>query len=327
MQPIGVVGEPFRGSVRLRRIPDFEEEYVAALESWRDGSARGAILEFVRSVTEPGPGFVPEVERIATFDNDGTLWCEKPMYVQADFVLRKWRAMAASDPSLAERQPYKALVEGDRAWLSSLTDHVPDLVRGISEAFAGLTTEAFEAEVLDFFRDARHPTLDVPYTEVAYAPMRELLALLDANGFRVFICSAGGRDFVRAVCEQVYAIPRDRVIGSSAPVELHDGQLLRVAGVEQPIDDGAGKPVHIWARTGRTALLAGGNADGDVEMLSSARFALLVHHDDPEREFAYDAGAERALNEAATRGWTVASMKADFSTVFDPTEKSQVSAL
>src|SRR3974390_3382820 len=131
MQPIGVVGEPFRGSVRLRRIPDFEEEYVAALESWRDGSARGAILEFVRSVTEPGPGFVPELDRIATFDNDGTLWCEKPMYVQADFVIRKWRAMAASDPSLAERQPYKALVEGDREWLSSLTDHVPDLVRGV----------------------------------------------------------------------------------------------------------------------------------------------------------------------------------------------------
>jgi phosphoglycolate phosphatase-like HAD superfamily hydrolase len=259
---------------------------------------------------------VPEIERIATFDNDGTLWCEKPLYVQADFVLRKWKAMAAGDPSLAERQPYKALVEGDREWLSSLTDHVPDLVSGISDAFAGVTTEAFEAEVLDFFREARHPTLDVPYTALAYAPMRELIALLEANDFRVFICSAGGRDFVRAVCEQVYAIPRERVIGSSAPVELHDGQLRRVDGVEQPIDDGAGKPVHIWARTGRTPLLAGGNADGDIEMLASARFALLIHHDDAEREFAYDAGAERALSEASRRQWTVASMKDDFATVF-----------
>src|SRR5215475_6137319 len=121
------------------------------LETWRDGPVRQAILEFVRNVIEPGPGFVPEAERLATFDNDGTLWCEKPMYVQADFVLRKWKAMVAADPSLAERQPYKALVEGDRAWLSSLTDHVPDLVRGVSEAFAGLTTEAFEAEVAEFF--------------------------------------------------------------------------------------------------------------------------------------------------------------------------------
>jgi phosphoglycolate phosphatase-like HAD superfamily hydrolase len=288
------------------------------LESWSDGPTRESILEFVRSVTEPGPSFVPEIDRVATFDNDGTLWCEKPTYVQADFVLRKWKAMAASDPSLGERQPYKALVEGDREWLGSLTDHVPDLVRGISEAFAGLSTEAFEAEVLDFFREARHPTLGRRYTEVTYAPMRELLALLEANAFRVFICSAGGRDFVRAVCEEVYAIPRERVIGSSAPVEFHDGQLVRVAGIEQPIDDGPGKPVHIWSRTGRMPLLAGGNADGDIEMLASARFALLVHHDDPDREFAYDAGAERALSEAATRGWTIASMKNDFSTIFDP---------
>jgi phosphoserine phosphatase len=231
--------------------------------------------------------------------------------------------MARSDPSLGERQPYKALVEGDRVWLSSLTDHVPELVRGMSEAFAGLTTDAFEAEVLDFFGEARHPTLDVPYTEVTYAPMRELLALLEANGFRVFICSAGGRDFVRAVCEQVYAIPRERVIGSSAPVDLHDGRLVRVAGIEQPIDDGSGKPVHIWARIGRTPLLAAGNADGDVEMLTGARFALLVHHDDEEREFAYDTGAERALSEASSRGWTVASMKNDFATIFADSATTQ----
>jgi phosphoserine phosphatase len=290
---------------------------VTGLESWRDGETRDAILEFVRSVTQPGPAFVPEIDRIATFDNDGTLWCEKPLYAQADFVLRKWRAMVASDPGLAERQPYKALVEGDSEWLSSLTDHIPEIVQGVSEAFGGLTTEAFEAEALDFFGEVRHPTLDIPYSTAVYAPMRELLRLLEANGFRVFICSAGGRDFVRAVCEKVYGLPRERVIGSSAPVELRDGKLVRTAGVEQPIDDGPGKPVHIWARTGRMPLFAGGNADGDIEMLASAGFALLVHHDDADREFAYDGGAERALAAAADHGWTVASMKDDFSTVFE----------
>jgi phosphoserine phosphatase len=282
------------------------------LESWRDGSARDAILAFVESVTKS----VPELDRIATFDNDGTLWCEKPMYPQADFVLRKWGAMAAADPSLAERQPYKAVVDHDHEWLAGITSHIPELVQGVSEAFGGLTTEAFETEALEFFEQVRHPTLDVPYTQAVYRPMVELIRFLEEHDFRVFICSAGGRDFVRAVSEEVYGIPRERVIGSSAPLELSDGTLVRSGGVETPIDDGPGKPVHIWARTGRRPLLAAGNADGDVEMLAHARFALLVHHDDAEREFAYDAGAERALAEAATRVWTVASMKDDFATVF-----------
>jgi phosphoserine phosphatase len=286
------------------------------LRTWRDGPVRDAILSFIRSVTEPGATFVPERDRIATFDNDGTLWSERPLYVQADFLLRKWRAMAQADPSLADRQPYKAVVENDREWLSTLTQHIPDLVGGIGEAFGGRTTEAFEAEALRFFQEVRHPTLGVPYTQVVYTPMVELLRLLEANGFRVFICSAGGRDFVRAVCEDVYAIPRDRVIGSSAPIELRDGELLRTPGIEQPIDDGPGKPIHIWAATGRRPLFAAGNADGDIEMLSFARFALLVRHDDDAREEAYDEGAERALSVAADEGWTVASMQEDFATVF-----------
>jgi phosphoserine phosphatase len=286
------------------------------LESWREGAARDAVLAFVRSVTEPGPGFVPESGRIATFDNDGTLWCEKPLYPQADFVLRRWRAMAAKDPSLATRQPYKAVAENDAEWLAAMTSHVPELVQGVSEAFGGLTTEEYEAQVVEFFEQVPHPTLGVPYTKAVYRPMVELVRFLEEHGFRVFICSAGGRDFVRAVTEEIYGIPRERVIGSSAPLELRDGSLVRSAGVEQPIDDGPGKPVHIWARTGRDPLLAGGNADGDVEMLARARFALLVHHDDAEREFAYDDGAERALAEAVSRGWTVASMKDDFATVF-----------
>jgi phosphoserine phosphatase len=289
----------------------------SSLPGWNDTATRAAIVDFLERVcSEGGPDFVPPAERIATFDNDGTLWCEKPLYPQADFILRKWRAMAEADPSLAERQPYKAVVDNDQAWLAALTDHVPEIVEGVSEAFGGLTTDEFEAQAVEFFETVRHPTLGVAYTDAVYAPMRELLDLLEARDFRVFICSAGGRDFVRPVSERIYGIPRERVIGSSAPLELRDGALVRTAGVEQPIDDGPGKPVHIWARTGRRPLLAGGNANGDLEMLAHAEFALLVNHDDAEREFAYTSGAEKVLEAAGANGWTVASMKDDWARIF-----------
>ena len=287
-----------------------------ALPGWVDGPARSAVLEFIQSVTTPGVSFVPPPERIATFDNDGTLWCEKPLYVQADFIFRRFMAMVREDPQLANEQPYKAVVEGDREWLMDIYAHVPELLKGVTEAYGGITVDAFEAAARDFFESARHPTLGVPYTEVTYRPMRELIALLAAHDFQVYVCSAGGRDFVRPVSEQLYGIPRDRVIGSATTLEYRDGDLYRTAGVEQPIDDGPGKPVHIWTRTGRKPLLAGGNADGDVAMLETARFALLVHHDDAEREFAYDEGAEKALAAAKAHGWTVVSMKEDFRTVF-----------
>ena len=287
------------------------------LATWSDGKAKSDILAFVRSVTDAGPAFVAPSERIATFDNDGTLWCEKPLYAQADFVFRKWKAMVAADPGLAAEQPFKALVEGDRAWLGSILDHVPDLLKGMAAAFGGITTHAFEAQVREFFADARHPTLGTPYTATGYVPMRELLAYLEANEFRVFICTGGGRDFVRVVGDEMYGIPRERIIGSGPTLEYRDGDVYRLTGVEQPIDDGPGKPVHIWARTGRRPLLAGGNSDGDIAMLEAARFALLVHHDDVAREFAYDTGAERALAAAEARAWTVASMRDDFATVFD----------
>ena len=286
------------------------------LASWRPGPAKDAILAFVRSVAEPGASFVPPSERIAAFDNDGTLWCEKPLYVQADFLFRRWKEMAAADPALLEKQPYKAVVGGDREWLAGMLDHVPELLRGVAEACGGITTDAFEAQVRSFFVEARHPTLGVPYTQVGYRPMVELLRFLEANGFRSFICTGGGRDFVRVVAEEMYAIPREQVIGSATTLSFRDGALIRGAEPEQPIDDGPGKPVHIWSRTGRMPLLAGGNSDGDIEMLASARFALLVHHDDAEREFAYDVGAERALARAATDGWTLASMRSDFADVF-----------
>jgi phosphoserine phosphatase len=287
-----------------------------ALPSWSEGPAKAAIQAFVAAVSEPGQAFVPPAERIATFDNDGTLWCEKPVYVQADFVFRRWRAMVAADPALADEQPYKALVENDRAWLADLMTHVPQLVKGVTEAWAGITTTAFDEAVREFFATATHPTLGVPYTRLVFGPMRELLDLLRAHDFRVFICSAGGRDFVRSIAEALYGVPRENVIGSGTTLEYRDGAVYRTRGMEQPIDDGPGKPVHIWMRTGHAPLLAAGNADGDMAMLETARFGLLVHHDDADREFAYDSGAEQALAEAGRKGWTVVSMKDDWTTVF-----------
>src|SRR3954469_15828973 len=286
------------------------------LRSWNDGAATTAITAFVESVTEPGASFVPPPERIAAFDNDGTLWCEKPNYAQADFLVRRWAEQVEADPAKASKQPWKAVAEGDRAWLAAALDHGPELLQGAMEAYDGITTEAFEAAVRSFFDSTRHPTLGVPYTAVGYRPMRELIDLLHAHDFAVYICSGGGRDFVRVVAHEMYGIPRQRVIGSGSHVVYRPGDAYRTRGVEQPIDDGPGKPVHIWTRTGRMPLFAGGNSDGDSAMLESAQFALLVRHDDAEREFAYDDAAEKAQAQAGEQGWTVVSMKHDFATVF-----------
>ena len=287
------------------------------LPSWNEGTAKNAILEFVESVTQPGVSWTRPADRIATFDNDGTLWCEKPQYVQAEFIFRRWRAMVAADPAIAGEQPYRALVENDQAWLTNLLDHVPELLKGITEAYSGITVEAFEQAVQEFFATTAHPTLGRPYTKVGYRPMRELLDLLAARDFAVFICSGGGRDFVRPVSEQMYGIPRERVIGSATVVQYRDGGLYRTKDVEQPVDDGTGKPAHIWMRTGRKPLLACGNADGDGPMLETAAFGVLIRHDDADREFAYDEGAGKVLAEAGERGWTVVSMRDDFKVVFD----------
>jgi len=167
------------------------------MQSWADGQAKTQILEFVRSVTEPGASFVPARDRIAAFDNDGTLWCEKPMYPQADFLLRRWKEMAQAHPGLARKQPWKAVIDGDQKWLAGILDQVPELIRGVTEGYEGFTVEAFERAVRAFFDTARHPALGVPYTKLGYRPMRELIDLLTAREFEVYICSAGGRDFVR----------------------------------------------------------------------------------------------------------------------------------
>ena len=287
------------------------------LPSWTDGEAKARILEFIRSVTEPGESFVPAPERVAAFDNDGTLWCEKPMYPQADFLLRRWKEMAQAHPGKAKEQPWKAVAEGDEKWLAGRLDQVPELTRGVTEAYQGITVEVFGKAVRRFFDTARHPVLGVPYTRLAYPPMRELITLLGDSGFEVYICSAGGRDFVRVVSEEMYGIPAQRVIGSGTTLEYRHGRVYRTGGLEQPIDDGPGKPVHIWARTGRMPLLAGGNADGDAAMLRTARFGLLIRHDDAGREFAYDTGTEKALTKAKQHGWTVVSMQNDFKVMFD----------
>jgi phosphoglycolate phosphatase-like HAD superfamily hydrolase len=300
-----------------------------ALASWRDGPAKQAILDFVASVADR----VPPEERIAVFDNDGTLWCEKPMPIQLDFILRRFGEMTDADPSLRERQPWKAACERDYGWFGRLMEehyagddtNVRVLAGGILAAYDGMSVEEFEERSGRFLRDTRHPTLGRGYLECVYAPMLELLDHLAANHFTNYIVSGGGRDFMRPITQEVYGIPRQRVIGSSAALgytsDDHGGTITHKAELDY-LDDGPEKPVRIWSRTGRRPLLAAGNSNGDVPMLHFTQHAdkpslrLLVLHDDQEREFAYTGGAEQALEREAADGWTVVSVKDDWTTVF-----------
>ncbi|MFJ3636615.1 HAD family hydrolase [Streptomyces sp. NPDC090112] len=290
------------------------------LESWTDGSAKQAILDFVTAATAPGPGFVEVADRIATFDNDGTLWVEQPLPPQFDFVFRTWAEEAKADPSLAARQPYKAVLGQDHEFFKGVAAQDPQVLTTLLEAFthswAGTTPQEFDAQVRAWMTTVRHPTLGVPYTGLVYRPMLELFDFLHANRFRVFVCSGGGRDFMRVFAEETWGIPKENVIGSAAAYTYSDGRLLRSGELLGSLDLGAGKPEHIYAHTGRLPVLAGGNADVDIEMLAAARFALLVDHDDEQREFAYTAGAETSMAKAAQLGWTVVSMKNDWTTVF-----------
>jgi phosphoglycolate phosphatase-like HAD superfamily hydrolase len=295
------------------------------LPSWRDTPTRTAITGFVERVT--GPGGVPVAERVAVFDNDGTLWAEKPMPVQADFLFRRLGEQAKADPSLVDRQPWKAVAERDHAWLgAAMTEHyegddtkLKQMVAGLVGAYEGTSIEEFATIAGTFLREQEHPTLGRTYLRTAFLPMVELLRYLEANGFTCYIATGGGRDFVRAAGESVYGIPADRVIGSSVALKYADGQIVHAAGVDV-FDDGPEKPVRIWNRTGRRPLLAGGNANGDVPMLEFAAgtpgLALLLKHDDAEREFDYTAGADAALQRAAAEGWTVVSVKDDWASVF-----------
>jgi phosphoserine phosphatase len=298
------------------------------LSAWRHGPARQAIVEFVEASAA-----VPVQERVAVFDNDGTLWCEKPMPIQLDFILRRLAKMVAAQPELRERQPWKAVAEGDLGWFGALmTEHyagddtnVRALAGGILAAYAGISVEDFEAQSDAFLRSARHPTLARGYLECAYAPMVELLGYLAANGFTNYIASGGGRDFMRPISQDVYGIPRERVIGSSSTFAYtsngHGGTITHKPEADY-LDDGPEKPVRIWNRAGRRPSLAAGNSNGDVPMLEFTHHAdkptlrLLLLHDDAEREFAYTTGAEQALERAEVDGWTVVSIKNDWTTVF-----------
>jgi hypothetical protein len=299
------------------------------LPSWNDGAAKSAILDFVARVTkEGGPDFVPSAERIATFDNDGTLWCEQPMQPQLFFLVDRVKELAAKDRSLRERQPYKALLEHD---LKALHEEGK---QGLMElAFAthsGMSEEAFDKIAKAWFASSRHPKYGKPFNRCLYKPQLELLAFLRANGFKTYIVSGGGIDLIRAFAEEAYGIPREQVIGSSARLryELHDGKAVLMKAAElNSFDDREVKPANIGLHIGRRPLLAFGNSDGDLAMLRyartgpGARLALLIHHDDDEREVAYDrdfrlSPLAEALDKADEYGITVVSMKRDWKTVF-----------
>ncbi len=300
------------------------------LTSWNAGPGRQAVVDFVEQTVSGG---VPVDERVAVFDNDGTLWCEKPMPIQADFILRRLYEMAQADPALRDRQPWKAAYERDYAWLGKvLAEHyagddtnLPALAGGILAAFEGISVEDFEAKSDSFLRSAQHPTLGRGYLQCAYAPMVELLGYLKANGFSNYIASGGGRDFMRPISDDLYGIPRDRVIGSATTFKYtsddRGGTITHQAEADY-LDDGPQKPIRIWSRTGRRPVLAGGNSNGDIPMLEFTAhedkpvLRLLILHDDAEREFDYTSGAEQALAMADERGFTIISMKNDWATVF-----------
>jgi phosphoglycolate phosphatase-like HAD superfamily hydrolase len=298
------------------------------LPSWNEGPARARIVEFVQQVTDPtSRSYVPPAERIAVFDNDGTLWTEQPMYFQLAFAIDRARALAPQHPEWKTQEPFKSLLAGDMAGVVASGER--GILELVAATHAGTTTEEFRRIVADWLATARHPRFDRPYTDLAYAPMQELLAYLRANGFKTYIVSGGGVEFMRVFSERVYGVPPEQVIGSSIATryELRDGKpvIARLPEIEF-IDDGAGKPVGISRVIGRRPILAFGNSDGDFEMLEYStsapgpRLGLIVHHDDAVREYAYDRKSsvgrlDRALDVAAQRGWVVVSMKTDWRTI------------
>ncbi|WP_342729171.1 HAD family hydrolase [Bradyrhizobium sp. B097] len=307
------------------------------LPSWNDGAAKTAITDFVARVTRQGSAdFVAPAERIATFDNDGTLWTEQPFYFQLAFALDRVKAMAPQHPKWRTQQPFKALLEKDASALAATGEQ--GLLQIIAATHAGMTTEAFAQSVRDWLTTSRHPRFNRPYDSLVYQPMLELLAYLRANGFKTFVVSGGGVEFMRPWMEKVYGIPPEQVVGSSGAVKFQIGadgkpDLMKEAKVEF-IDDGPGKPVGINRFIGRRPIFAFGNSDGDLQMLQwtaagqHARFAGIVHHTDSVREYAYDRQSkigklDKALDAAAAGGWTVVDMKQDWKEVFPNDNRSQ----
>ncbi len=304
------------------------------LPSWNDGKAKQAIIEFVEKVTQVGSAdFVEEPERIAVFDNDGTLWTEQPMYVQAFFVFDRIRELAPQHPDWQNKEPYASVLKGDIKAALAGGEHA--LVEMLMATHAGMTTKEFDAIVSTWIVTARHPKTGLLFTEMVYQPMLEVLAYLRANGFKTFIVSGGGIEFMRPWTEKVYGIPPEQVIGSSIKTKfaVRDGQPLLVRLPEiNFIDDKEGKPVGIQMHIGRQAIAAFGNSDGDLQMLQwttaggdGPRFGLYVHHTDAAREWAYDRDSsvgrlDKGLVEAKAQGWTVVDMKNDWKVVY-PSER------
>lgn len=301
------------------------------LPSWNDTAAKQSITAFVEKVTKPGsPDFVPVPERIAVFDNDGTLWAEQPMYFQAFFVFDRIKVLAPQHPEWKDKEPFASVLKGDVKAALAGGEHA--LVEMAMATHTGMTTEEFEKIVSDWISTAKHPVTKRPYTEMVYQPMLEVLAYLRANGFKTFIVSGGGIEFMRPWTEKVYGIPPEQVVGSSIKTkfEMRDGKpmLMRLPELNF-IDDKEGKPVGINQHIGRRPLAAFGNSDGDLQMLqytaagSGPRFCLYVHHTDDAREWAYDRKSsvgklDKGLDEAKAKGWTVVSMKEDWKTIYPP---------
>jgi hypothetical protein len=310
-------------------LPASRAQAPDPLPAWNDGAAKRSIVAFVRKVTEQGsPDFVPPAERIAVFDNDGTLWAEQPMYVQLAFVLDRVKALAPQHPEWKSEQPFKAVLDGDLKALAAQGEK--GAVELVTATHTGMSSAAFNRIVGDWIANARHPRFKRPYTEVVYQPMLELLAYLREKDFKTYIVSGGGVDFMRPWTEKVHGIPPEQVVGSMGKLEfeLRDGKpvLMRLPGVDH-VDDGPGKPVGIQKFIGRRPIAAFGNSDGDLQMLqytaagSGPRLMLIVHHTDAEREYAYDRQSsigrlDKALDEATAKGWTVVDTKADWNKVF-----------
>jgi hypothetical protein len=299
------------------------------LPSWNDGANKQSVLSFVDAVTKEGSSdFVPVPERIATFDNDGTLWCEQPMYVQLAFALERVKALTPMHPEWKTKQPFKAVLDNDIATLAASGEK--GLLELVMATHAGMTTEEFANIASDWIKTARHPKFKRPYTDLVYQPMLELLAYLRANGFKTFIVSGGGIEFMRPWTEKVYGIPPDQVVGSSIKTkfQMRDGQpeLFRLPAIDF-VDDGPGKPIGINAHIGQRPIAAFGNSDGDIQMLQWAtksdgrRFGLIVHHTDAAREYAYDrishfGKLDKGLDAAKVNGWTLVSMKDNWKRIF-----------
>jgi phosphoglycolate phosphatase-like HAD superfamily hydrolase len=317
------------GGLSLPLLPRLAAAQADPLPSWTEGDAKRRILDFVARVTTPGgPDFVPVEERIATFDNDGTLWAEQPIYFQIAFAVDRVKALASQHPEWATTPPFNAILSGDRAALAALGEK--GFLPVIAATHAGVTVAEFEKAVRDWLSTARHPRFDRPYTSLVYQPMLELLAFLRASGFKTFIVSGGGIEFMRPWVPATYGIPPEQIVGSSGRTAFRlDGDIPAIVKLPEIefVDDGPGKPVGINRFIGRRPVFAAGNSDGDLQMLqwttlnTGPRFAMIVHHTDAEREWAYDRESpvgrlDKALDEAPRRGWLVVDMKKDWGKVF-----------